>query len=514
MQEQTPGAAPALDKKVPIGESTNRADDIRHGGAGPGGPSVVRVATRLLPYLIIALCVWLMFSGRLISEGVGGTAFVLMLTLILIKVPVAISMIAAAGLGMWAIEGREAAWSVLTKVPYESVAQWSFTVLPMYILMGLLLWKSGVTERLYNAGRTWLNWLPGGLAIGTNVAGTGMASISGSTIGSTYALGRIGIPEMLKAGYDRRLAVGSVLVAGLPGHLIPPSIMMVIYAGIAETPVGPQLLSGIVPGIVVSVMYSLMIVLLSIGRSSKSGRSAAAATETRVSWSQRFASLKAVWLVPFLILVVIGGLYTGLFTATESGAVGALLALVAMFWIKRGDRPASAAREAISGTLQSAGIIFFLIIGAYVLSDMLSITGIGAAFTDWVSGLELGRVEFLLVMLVAYLVMGTVMDPLSMMVLTIPLLIPTLEALDISLLWYGVFAVFMGELAIITPPVGLLLYIVENIGREKEVNLGHSISLKDCMVAQLWFLPVTLVVALIFIFFPEIATFLPEGMSP
>ena len=195
-------------------------------------------------------------------EAIGIAACVLMLDADLpARCPVAVAMIVPALLGSYALRGERLVESILTTLPYQQVANWTLSVVPMFILMGLLLWKAGLTESLYAAGRHWLGWLPGGLAVGTNLAGAGLASVSGSSVGTTYALARIGIPEMLKAGYDKRLAIGAVIVAGLPGQLIPPSIMLVIYAGIAEVPIGPQLLAGIGPGLLVAALFTVMIVM-------------------------------------------------------------------------------------------------------------------------------------------------------------------------------------------------------------------------------------------------------------
>lgn len=475
------------------------------------GTVVARSLGRTVPYGLLAGCLYLMFSGRLISEGIGTAAIVMMLVLLFLKIPVAIALILPGVLGLWAVQGWPAAEGVMTDLPFESVAQWSLSVLPMFILMGLLLGQSGLTSGLYLAGRQWLNWLPGGLAIGTNVAGTGMAAVSGSTMGTTYALGRIGIPEMLNAGYDRRLAVATVLTAGLPGQLIPPSVMLVVFAGIAQAPVGPLLLAGVGPGALVAVMCSLMILMISAARPTVAGRGGR--TRERVRWSTKVGSLRSLWPLPLLVAVVIGGMISGFFTPTEAGAAGAAGALLATLWSRRSSRPFSAIGEALTATVQSAGAIFILILGSYVLADLLAVTGIGDAFTDWVAGTGLSRIEFLLVILVSYLVLGMFMDPLSMMLLTVPLLIPTLNALDISLLWFGVFAVFMGELAIITPPVGVLIYIVHAMTKEPSVNVGHSISLKDCFVALGWFMPVCIAIAVILIFVPSLATFLPQALS-
>ncbi len=216
--------------------------------------------------VLMALLLWSTAAifMPLTPVAIGCASLVMMITLLCLRVPVALTMIVPSFAGLYAMRGERTVTSALTSLPYDEVASWTLSVVPMFVLMGLLLWRSGMTDSLYTAARQWLGWLPGGLAVGTNIAGSGLAAVSGSTTGTTYALGRIGIPEMLKAGYDRRLAVGAVLVAGLPGQLIPPSILLVLYAGIAEVPVGKALLAGIGPGILVSIMFTTAIILIAV----------------------------------------------------------------------------------------------------------------------------------------------------------------------------------------------------------------------------------------------------------
>ena len=477
------------------------------GAAAPGrrGRGVLPV---VLTYVVAGVMVWAMFSGYLIDEAVGVLALTLMLLLVLMQVHVALAMMLSAFLGMWATRGDRAAVNLITDLPYDSVASWGLTVLPLFIFLGLLLWQSGLTTKLYAAGREWLRWLPGGLAIGTNAAGAGMAAISGSTIGSSYALGRIGIPEMLKSGYDKRLVVFAVMSAGLPGQLIPPSIMMVVFAGIAQVPIGPQLMAGVGPGVLVLVMYSAAILLVGLLRPALVGRGHEQALPPG-SWRTKLSSLGAIWLVPVIMLVVVGGIFTGNLTANESAAAGAGIALLACLFYRRRDRPLSAVKRAVLDTVEGTGSVFLVVIGAYAVGEMLAITGLGEAFTDWVTGLGLSKVSFLLVLFVGYLVLGTFIEPLPMMLMTVPLLMPVLEQMEISLQWFGVFVVFMGELAILTPPVGILLYVLANLVKEREVNAGVEISLKDCMAAQLWVLPLALLIVVVLILVPGIATTIP-----
>jgi tripartite ATP-independent transporter DctM subunit len=444
------------------------------------------------------------------TEAIGIAAIVSMVMLIFLRLPVAVAMIVPSMAAMYSMRGPKVVETIFATVPYDEVASWTLSVLPMFILMGLFLWKSGLTESLYGAGRQWLGWLPGGLAAGTNLAGAGLGAVSGSTTGTVYALARIGVPEMLKAGYSKHLAVGAVLVASLPGQLIPPSILMVLYAGIAEVPVGKQLMAGIGPGLLVMVMFTIMIVVFAKFGKGVDPSAADPSSIVKTSWRGRFDSLVKIWPVPLIVFIITYGMFSGLFTATEAGAVAALASMVVLLIWKRKGGAWAAVSEASLGAVATVGAIFMLLVGVAILSRMMTLTGISNGFADLVADMNLGRVQFLLMMMVVYLFLGAFMDSLAMMVLTVPILIPTLAALDISMLWYGAFVVFMCELAVISPPVGILSMIVHSLVKDPKVNLGTPISLKDVFVAAGWFLPMAVIVILILIFFPEIATFLPD----
>lgn len=440
--------------------------------------------------------------------GIGGFALMMMLLLIFLRIPIGFAMMVPSLLGLYALRGFAVVEGALSSMAYDKVASWTLSVIPMFVLMGLLMWKSGLTESLYGAAKLWLGKLPGGLAIGTNLAGAGLASVSGSTIGTTYALARIGIPEMLKAGYDKRLALGSVIVAGLPGQLIPPSIMLVIYAGIVEVPVGPQLLAGFGPGILVALVMTLAIIIFATVWTRRG--TATMVNKEKVTWGQRFRSLAPIWPVPLIIFIVLGGMLSGVFTATEAGAGAALVAIIVAIILKRKDNAFRALSDSAVGTVASVGAIFLMIIGVEMLSRLLTLTGISNGFAIWVEGLGLNRVGFLLLMMVIYIILGTFMEPLPMMLLTIPILLPTIESLDISLLWFGVFVVFMGELAILTPPVGILSFVIHSIVKDPAVNRGQKMTLNDVFTATWWFMPFAILFTVILILFPEIATFIPD----
>ncbi|WP_177242669.1 TRAP transporter large permease subunit [Amycolatopsis marina] len=463
---------------------------------------------RLLNYGLPCLVTVLMFQDQR-RETIGALGLGLMLWLLVMKIPVAIAMIASGGVGIWALTGLDVLGSTFRTVPFSSVASWPLSVVPMFVFMGLLLWRSGATERLYDASRHWLGWLPGGLAVGTNFAGAGLASISGSTLGVTYALGRIGIPEMLRHSYDPRLATATILMAGTGGQLIPPSILLVIYAGIASVPVGVQLLAGLLPGIILTLVYGILLVTIGVaaprlvGRFPETDRGA-----IRSSWLQRWASLGRVWPLFVLAIGMLGGLYLGFFTATEAGAFGAAGALLVATLRRTGIR--SAVGKALGDTVKTCGAIFALIIGATVLSRFLTLSGVASWMVRTVSDLDLSRYQFLFALLAMYLILGMFLDSLTMILVTVPILLPILQSLDVSLIWFGVFVVLLGELAVVTPPVGMLTFVVHKITQAKDIGINREIKLGEIYAGTLWFIPISIAVLVLLIFVPEIAEIIPR----
>ncbi|MGP6173659.1 TRAP transporter large permease [Corynebacterium sp. A21] len=449
----------------------------------------------------------LILSGALETKTqVALACIILLLTLMACRVPIAVAMGLAGLLGIWRISGSSVMERSLVDLPASNGASWSLSVIPMFIFMGLLLWKSGSTARIFDAARAWLNWLPGGLAITTNIAGAGLAAASGSTIGIAYAISRIGIPEMLKSGYDKRLAVGSVIMAGLPGQLIPPSLLLVVYAGIANLPVGPQLLAGVVPGILLALVVNVAILILALVFPGLAGKKLEGA-----GWSARWESLAQVWPMPVLVMVVLGGLYGGFFTATEAAAVGCIGALIITAAYIRGKEFWKAVGSALSGTVLATGSVFFLLIGAAFVTRMLALSEIPFMFTQWIDGMGLTATQFVIAAVIVLIVLGMFMDPISLMLLSIPVMLPTLNTLGIDLLWFGVIVVLAAEIGMLTPPVGVLVFLIHKIAQAPEVNLGQNITLGTVFGSALMGVPLALLVIALLIIFPELVTWLPSG---
>lgn len=440
----------------------------------------------------------------------GGWTIALMVILIFLSVPVALALSVPSLLGIFAVSGVPASINVLSTAPFNTVSNWTYSVLPAFIFMSMLLTHSGMTAKIYEAAGRWFSWMPGGIGVGTTAAGAGLASVSGSSIGMTYALAKAGIPEMLGAGYHKRMAIGTVIVAGIPGSVIPPSILLVVYAGIASVPVGPQLIAGAVPGFLIAATFGVFVLVIgALAPGLVGGRSDSLGGGKRVLWSERFRALANTWGFPVIMVVLFGGLFSGAFTPTEAGAAAALTALAIAVIYSRKNKPILRVREAAYSTISASAAVFFLIIGAEMLTRLLAITGIASRVTEFIVGLGLGRVSFLLLLIVVFIIMGMFFDTLAMMLLTVPLLMPTLTTMDINPIWFGVFMVIVAEVGMVTPPVGILAFIIHSICQDPKVNLGQDIGLKDVFIAVTWFVPAVALFLVLFIMVPEMALWLP-----
>lgn len=469
---------------------------------------------RIVLYGTVALTTAAMLALDLSLPAVGGIAALQMVALLFMNVPIGAAMALSGALALFVMRGEGVMAGAFRSIPFGTAAVWTYTVIPMFIFMGFLLWRSGVTERIYDAASKWLSWMPGGLAVGTNFAGAGMSAITGSTVATIVSLGRIGLPEMFKKNYDPRLATGAVIIAGTGGQLIPPSIYMVIYAGLVSVPVGPQLMAGMVPGLLLHVLYAIMIIVMVMMFPRLVGkRRGEPWSDASITWASRWRSLLRVWPLPALMVLMFGGMYGGIFTTTEAGAIGALGALALTYIYLRPKQATRAFGQSLKDTVSSTAGIFFLFFGAMIFNRALTVSGIGNLVTETLAGLGLNAVTFLLAIIVLYLVLGMILDPLTMMLVTVPLLIPTVQSLDINMILFGVFVVALGELAVTTPPVGMMVFILAKIAQAKDVNLGTHVTLGHVFMGAAWFIPISVAMLVAMIFWPEIALWLPSLMQ-
>lgn len=453
---------------------------------------------------------------------VGFLVMFLMMALMLIRVPIAVAMMASASLGLYVLSSQRALEGSLREIVFPSFASWSLSVIPMFILMGVALGKSGLVSGAYEAARRWLGWMPGGLAVSTTMSGAAMAATSGSTIGITFALGRTTIPELIGAGYRPSLAMGSVAMAGSLGQVIPPSVLLVIYASVAQTPVGPQLVAGVVPGIILALMFATVIILWAVVSPGAAPRGPS------YPMRERIASL--VHLIPILVVVtvVLGGIYGGVFTATEAGAFGAAVVLVmglaVLVFKSRRARAAggqvktgAVLTEFISSTLlqtvSAVGSIFFLLIGVNLLLRVMTLSGFAHWVAEGVIGLGLSKLTFLLMLIPVYLILGFFLDTLAMMLLTIPVFMAPLEALDVNLLWFGIFLIILAEIDMVAPPLGILNFVILQISRQATEGMGVKLTIGDVFKGVMPFIGACIVMLVLLVAVPELATWLPSLSS-
>lgn len=429
---------------------------------------------------------------------IGGLGIAAILGLLALRVPIAFALGGVSFVGIWLVRSEGAAFGIIGSLPHDFASSWELSAVPMFLLMGAAAYQTGLTSSLYTAARLWLNELPGGLAVATNFTAAGFAAASGSSIATSAAVGRLAIPEMLKFGYDKSLATGTVAASGTLGALIPPSIAFVIYGWFTEQSVGTLLIAGLVPGLLTAALYTLMIVGRCMAQPSLAPRVA-----LKVPMREKLNALAHVWPMPVLVLGVIGSIYGGVATPTEAGAVGAAFAFIIGAAQRRLTR--EALRNSVGDALRTTASLFFLAIGAVMLTRFLAMAGVPGFIAQVVSDLQLGPVEMVVALAVVYLVLGMFLDPIGVMLLTLPVFLPAFHALDMDLIWIGVIVVKMIEVGLLTPPVGLNVYVVKNVA-------GDAVPLSTVFRGVGWFLGCELVLMILLIAFPAVSLWLPGLM--
>ncbi|MAF48514.1 MAG: C4-dicarboxylate ABC transporter [Rhodospirillaceae bacterium] len=429
--------------------------------------------------------------------GVIGIAVIL--AMIAARVPIGLALGSVAIFGVAEIVGWTAAWGMIGTMPFDFAAHWSLSAIPMFLLMGTIAFYSGMTNSLYHAARLWLGFLPGGLAVATNFACAGFAAASGSSLATTVAMGRIAIPEMQRYKYDPGLATGVCACSGTLGILIPPSILMVIYGIFAEQSIARLFVAGILPGLLTAALYTVMIVT----RCKLNPDLAPPFTE-EVTRAEKIAALRDIWPLPVLILGVMGGIYTGVASPTEAGALGAFIALVIALLQRR--MTWRIFKTSVEEAIESTATIFFVAVGAILLTKFMALSGLPAflaeAMVDW----ALDPLLLVIGASIIFLVLGMFLDPLGLLLLTLPVLLPLFEELNLDLIWFGILVTKYVEIGLMTPPVGLNVYAVKTV-------VGSDIRLETIFKGVLWFLATEVVVMTLLIAFPEISLFLPSLMD-
>jgi C4-dicarboxylate transporter DctM subunit len=369
--------------------------------------------------------------------------------------------------------------------------------LPLFILMAEVVSFSGVGDDMYTAAHRWLSWLPGGLAIASIATSTGFGAICGSSPATAATIGVISIPEMMKRGYDKHLAVGAVAAGGTLGILIPPSITMVIYGVITQTSIGKLFMAGIIPGIVVASIMSAAIVIAVVIKP------ALAPPVVGVTWKQRFSALERVWAFVVLALSIIGTIYTGIATSTESAAIGATVAIFIAFFYRR--LTIRTLHAALVSSVAVTAMIMFMVIGGNTLAFLLSTLGIPQYITELIVSLEVSRWSVMIIINIVLIIMGCLLDPMAILVISLPILFPIVTKLGFDPIWFGIVITINVEIGMVTPPFGLNLFILNGAVK--------GITMKDIVVGSFPFVFLLMVGLGVIMIFPDLATWLPAKMG-
>jgi len=429
-----------------------------------------------------------MFSIGLI--GIGS-----LLILVFLGMPIGWAMAFVGLVGISYFRGLDAGLSVMGTAPYLSIADFKIVVFPLFLLMGLLAWQAGISKDLYDTASTWIGRLPGGIASATIAACASFAAICGESMPTAAAMGTIAIPEMQRHKYDNSLATGAVAAGGTLGILIPPSIGFIWYAILTEQSVAKLFIAGIIPGIMLASLFILTITIRS-ALNPKLGPPAPSTT-----WKQKFASLKGTWAMILLFLLVIGGLYLGVFTPREAAAIGALGALILMAvkaMIKRFP-------TALMETGKTLGMMMNILIGVMIIGHFFTASEAPLGFAEFVAGLEANRYIIFALILLLYVILGCVMNIIPMIILTLPILWPTIIVLGFDPIWFGVVMVIIMEMGQITPPIGMNVFVIAGVA--KDVPMGTIFK------GVFPFVLCEIVAIMLLTLFPQIATWLPSMMK-
>ncbi|MBK0327878.1 TRAP transporter large permease [Rhodobacteraceae bacterium F11138] len=426
--------------------------------------------------------------------GIAGIAVAL--ALIAIRVPVGLALGLVSILGIGVMFNMNVAWGMISATPFDYVGQWELSAAPMFLLMGFICSSTDMTRGLFLALRLYLARLPGGLAITSVGACAFFAAASGSSVATASAMSRMAVPEMLNNGYDRGLATGTIAASGTLGSLIPPSVLLILYGVYAQVSVGQLFMAGFLPGLLSALIYMAMIVVRV-----KMNPGLAGTVEINPTPEERRAAFRDVWPLPTLILVVLGGIFTGIFSPTEAGALGAFAALVIAILRRRLTR--AALFEAVTQAVVSTASIFIILIGSLFFTRFLALSGFPRAFSDAILSVSTEAWWILFAVAVIYLVLGMLIDSIGLLLLTLPILVPLVNEAGINPVWFGIIVIKLLEIGLITPPIGLNVYMINGA-------LNNRVTLPEIFRGITWFFAMDVLTLILLIVFPILTLWLPS----
>jgi tripartite ATP-independent transporter DctM subunit len=369
----------------------------------------------------------------------------------------------------------------------------------MFILLGLIIAESEVGRGLYSAAYKWLGRLPGSLAIASLIAIALFSAISGSALACVTTFAPIAYPEMRRFGYDKALAAGAICVGATMDIMIPPSVPMIFYAMLTDASIGHLFMAGFIPGLLELLLFTLVIGILVKVKPSLAPRSVGVFT-----FKDKMRSMKDVAPIVVMFTVMLGGMYAGIFTPTEAGAVGAIIAFVVILITKTNKKPWQGLFNAMKQTVQISGTVIVVVVGVMIFNVFIAMSGVASALTVWIISIGLTKTGFLIIVLVLYLILGALMDEISMVVLTVPFYMPTINALGIDIIWFGILIILAWQLGMVLPPVGMIAFVTQKTLKDPSIWTVY----RGCFP----FAAVLVVIEALIIAFPQIVLFLPNMM--
>lgn len=452
----------------------------------------------LLSAIIFFVPSWMKFFPVTISPAMTGLIFIAgMVVLLFLGYPVAFSMGFVGLLGTWYLNDLDLSLNIIRMSVYHSVSNYFFIVIPFFVFMGFVALKAGMTEKLYRAGNTWFGRLPGGLAIGTIFGCGGFAAICGDSMATAATMGSAALPEMKKYNYDDSIATGAVAAGGTLGILIPPSVGLIIYAIITEQSVAKLFAAGVLPGILLVLLFALAIYIQCKLRPHLGPRSEGS------TWQEKISSLKDLVPVFGLFMTVVGGIYLGVFTPTEGGGIGVIGAL--LIYLVSGKFSWKGLMEAAFMSLKMSVMIFTILIGVEILGYFITLTNIPNDLANFIGSLNFSRYAIYVIILLLYLFLGMVMNIVPMIMLTLPIIFPTVLALGFDPIWFGIIMVLMMEMGQITPPMGINVFIISGVAKD--------VSMATIFKGIVPFVIMEIITIIILTIFPDIVMFLPNSMD-
>lgn len=424
------------------------------------------------------------------------TAMVLLLVLIGLSIPVGAAL-GVLGLLLDPLFSMLPLTRAIGELAWSSNTEFLLVAIPLFIMLGEILLRAGIAESMYGAMSLWLSWLPGGLMHANIGASTLFAATSGSSVATAATVGTVAIPQIKRYGYNEPLFLGSIAAGGTLGILIPPSINLVIYGVLTNSSVPQLYLAGFIPGFALAALFMLTVIVACVVKPEWGGQ------RINASWGERFASLKHLLPPLFIFVMVVGSIYAGLATPTEAAALGVLGALGLAASFRR--LSLTMLREAVEGTMRATAMIMLIVIAAGFLNFVMAATGLTESLTGSIGGLGLSPGWMLLVVVIFYVILGCFMETLSMMIVTIPIVTPIMTGLGYDPIWLGIVIVVLVETALITPPVGMNLFVVQ--------SLRKAGSLNAVIVGSLPFVFALFMMVLLLALFPDLALWLPRVLA-